>query len=349
MEYHAHRTSEVRDVMASGQGARANPIEIIITTAGLNTTSQCKKHRDTCVEILQGYKEDEHQFSLIYELDEEDDWLDENVWIKAAPNMNVTVDKKFISRMINQAKLNPSKLVEVKTKILNLWVDSADTWIPSECIESNMQDITWEDFRGQDVIVGVDLSAVSDLTAVSFMYHDLEKDKLVFKTNYYLPEAALESKGDVFFYNQCRKQDHLIITSGNVIDYRYIINDINKVRDEYGANINTVAYDKYNSTQWALEMQDEGYELLDFSQSLSSFNRPTKELERLIMSNRVIIDKNEMTRYCFNNVVLKYDHNFNCKPDKEKSAKKIDGTIAMCQCVGGYLFNDNILTQVIAL
>lgn len=52
---------------------------------------------------------------------------------------------------------------------------------------------------------------------------------------------------------------------------------------------------------------------------------------------KVIIDNNEITRYCFSNVILKFDHNDNCKPVKEENQQKIDGVIAMIQALGTYL------------
>ena len=344
-EYHAHRTSEVRDVMISGQGARANPLEIIITTAGFNIESPCKIYRDVCLEVLNGYKIDDSITALIYELDDNDDWENSDNWIKSCPCMGVTIDENYIQRNITKAKNNPSELVPIKTKILNLWCDSAENWIPSEAINNSSINLTWDNFRGHDLFIGVDLSAVSDLTAVSFSYINVE-GKVVFKTNYYLPRAALDKKGDIAFYKECIAKGDLIVTDGNVVDYRKITADINTVKEEYGCNIMGVAYDKYNATQWALEMQDEGYNLIEFSQSLSSFNRPTKELERLIMSNQTVIDDNRMTKYCFKNVVLKYDYNNNCKPDKSRNTNKIDGTISMCQCIGGMLFNDYELPSI---
>ena len=70
---------------------------------------------------------------------------------------------------------------------------------------------------------------------------------------------------------------------------------------------------------------------------MANFNKPTKEIERLILSGRVTIDNNEITRYCFRNVALKSDHNGNVKPNKAVDKKKIDGTIAMIQALGCYL------------
>ena len=70
---------------------------------------------------------------------------------------------------------------------------------------------------------------------------------------------------------------------------------------------------------------------------MGNFNRPTKEMERLILSGDVVIDNNEITRWCFRNVELKRDYNGNVKPNKSLKSKKIDGAIAMIQALGTYL------------
>lgn len=70
---------------------------------------------------------------------------------------------------------------------------------------------------------------------------------------------------------------------------------------------------------------------------MANFNRPTKELERLILSKGCAIDNNEVTRFCFRNVTIKADHNGNVKPVKYVDAKKIDGVIANLMALGGYL------------
>lgn len=72
-----------------------------------------------------------------------------------------------------------------------------------------------------------------------------------------------------------------------------------------------------------------------------NFNKPTKELERLIKKGKVVIDNNPVTRWCFSNVSLKTDHNDNAKPVKSGGQKagmnKIDGVISMIEALGAYL------------
>ena len=110
-----------------------------------------------------------------------------------------------------------------------------------------------------------------------------------------------------------------------------------------------MAYDQYNATQWAISATNEGLPLEPFSQALWHFNKPSKEFERLIKSGKVVIDNNPITRWCFSNVTLKFDHNENVKPIKTSDQQKIDGVIAMLEALGTYLetpqFN-NIVTAV---
>jgi phage terminase large subunit-like protein len=79
--------------------------------------------------------------------------------------------------------------------------------------------------------------------------------------------------------------------------------------------------------------------MIPYSQTISAFNRPTKELERLILAGKVIFNPNPLTLYCYRNVQLKSDYNFNVKPDKSNHSKKIDGVIAQIESVAGYLLD----------
>ena len=333
-EYHAALNSKVRDVLKSSQGQRQNPMLLTITTAGFDKTLPCYELRNTCIEILHKVKSDDSMFIAIYELDDDDDWTDEYVWSKAAPNLGVTVSKKYIAEQVLSAKNNASEEVGVKTKTLNMWCDSSTVWLPDSYIVKSSEPIDLQDFSEDETCyVGVDLSATSDLTAVSYLI--VRDEKYYFKTDYYLPESCLKDSPNKEYYKLWRQIGDLHITSGNVVDYDYITRDICKASQI--VNINKVMYDSWNATQFAINSTEQGLPLQPYSQALGNFNRPTKEMERLVLSGKVVIDDNEITRFCFRNVELKFDHNDNCKPVKKFRQKKIDGVIAMLEALGGYL------------
>ena len=332
-EYHAAKNSKVRDVIKSSMGMRNNPHLCTITTAGFEKTLPCYKLRSTSIEILNKLKTDDSMFIAIYSLDDKDDWTDKDNWVKCTPNLNVTVTSKYIKEQVQSAINNPSEEVGVKTKTLNLWCDVADVWLPESYIVRASKDIHLEDFRDCECYIGVDLSATSDLTAVSYL---IEKDNIYyFKTDYYLPESALVDKPDRETYKIWKQQGLITITAGNVTDYDYITNDI--VAASNILNIQKIGYDKWNATQWAIHATEIGLPLEEYPQTMGNFNRPTKELERLILSGNTVIDNNEITRWCFRNVELKSDYNGNVKPNKGIKSKKIDGVIAIIQALGMYL------------
>ena len=344
-EYHSAKNSKVRDVIKSSMGMRQNPHLCTITTAGFDKTLPCYKLRSTAIDILNGLKEDDSMFIAIYCLDEDDEWMEEKNWVKCSPNLNVTVTSKYIREQVQSAINNPSEEVGVKTKTLNLWCDSSKVWLPETYIIKASKNVEWNTLKDQPCYVGVDLASTSDLTAVSYL---VVKDGLYyFKTDYYLPESALKEKPDRELYKYWKQIGLLKITEGNVTDYDYITNDLMKYSDI--VNIQKVGYDKYNSTQWAITATDLGLPLEEYPQTLGNFNKPTREMERLLLSGKAVVDNNEITRWCFKNVTLKSDYNGNVKPNKSINAKKIDGAISMIQALGMYLDTPHYANEIITI
>lgn len=344
-EYHSAKNSRVRDVIKSSMGMRQNPHLCTITTAGFDKTLPCYKLRTTAIDILNGLKEDDSMFIAIYSLDNDDVWTDEQNWVKCTPNLNVTVTQKYIKEQVQSAINNPSEEVGVKTKTLNLWCDSSEVWLPESYLVKASTKINIETLKELPCYVGVDLAATSDLTAVSYLV--IAEDTYYFWTRYYLPEAALREKADRELYKYWKQLGLLTITEGNVTDYDYITNDI--IKNSEVVSIQKVGYDKYNATQWAISATELGLPLEEYSQSLGNFNKPTRELERLLLSGKCKIENNEITRWCFKNVTLKSDHNGNVKPNKSVKAKKIDGVIAMIQALGMYLITPHYSNEIISI
>lgn len=334
-EFHSAPDQSLLDVLVSSQGARENPLGMIITTAGFNKLGPCYEYRTMCVEVLKGLKKDDSLFPMIYCLDEGDDWKDENVWIKANPNLGVTVFKSYLQEQVQKAINKPSNEVGTKTKNLNMWCDSSDVWIPDNYILDASEDLNMADFEGEDCWIGVDLSATSDLTAVAFMF--IRDEIPHFFVHYYLPQAALHEKRLASQYSEWKRAGALTITPGNVTDYDYITNDIMEVSQR--VNIISIAYDSWNAISWAAQMEEKGMPLSPFSQALGNFNRPTREMERLLLSHKAKIDNNVITRHCFRNVTLAHDRNGNVKPTKQYAEKKVDGTIAILQSLGTYFMS----------
>lgn len=332
-ECHEQPNSKLWDVMCSSQGMRENPLAIIITTAGFNKFGFCYEYRNTCTEILSGVKDDDSQFTAIYTLDEDDDWQDEKNWVKANPSLGVTVNTDFLAQQIHKAKNNVSLEIGVRTKNLNQWVNVKDVWLSNDLLLKYTSPVNYDDYKECQCYMGVDLSAVSDLTALGVVIP--MSDKFYIKVHYYLPQSCLEDNSNAELYKKWKHQGLLTITDGNVTDYDYILKDIKKIGEKL--YIQKIAYDSWNATQWAINATTEGLPIEPYSQAIGNFNRPTKEFERLLKNGSIIIDNNEITRWCFQNITLKSDWNENVKPVKNSDQQKIDGAIAAIEALGIYL------------
>ena len=337
-ELHEAVDSKLFDVLRSGQGLREQPLMLSITTAGFRIGGFCNQYEDYCKEILMGQKVDDTLFALLYTLDDGDDWTDESNFIKSNPNLGVTVKRDWLSEQVNQAKNSPTLEVGVKTKNLNVWCSSSTTWIPEHIIKNSMKKLDMSEFRNDNryiVYMGFDLAAVSDLTAFTIMLVDPDEEKYYFKTWYYLPKRALDGKYNSELYKMWAQKGYLTLTDSETTDYAYIKNDI--LYWYNNLEVQLVSYDSWNATSLVNDLIKEGLPMQSYSQSIGNFNRPTKELERLILSDKVVIDNNPITRFCFDSVELKVDINGNAKPCGDHEKKKIDGVISMLNCLGGYL------------
>ena len=347
-EFHAAKTWDLYNVMKRSQGVQENPLAIIITTAGyLQSGYPCYDMRIACIDILRGFKQDDSQFSAIYELDEGDDWQDENVWIKANPSLGVALRKDAVQDYVTQAINVPSTLFDTLTKQFNIFMGSKNVWIKDKYILNSSVPIDLEDFRGETCYMGVDLSAVSDLTSWTVLFppnpdRDKYPDKFVFKTFAYVPQEAMDSENGQK-YKEWIQRGQLYMTSGNAVDYDKILLDQQNIIEQYELSCYKVSYDSYNATQYATNALSVGLPMEAFSQSLGSFNRPTKGFEILMLNDKVILDMNLVTKWCFQNAELKEDFNNNVKPIKpnnnQDKARKIDCVISIVQSLGGFLID----------
>ena len=351
-EFHAQKNWDLYNVMKSSQAAREQPLMIVLTTAGflIGEAYPCYSTWETCIDILRKDKQDDAYFSAIYQLDEGDDWQDEECWIKCSPSLDQTVFRQFMREELTAAKNNVSLENGIRTKTLNEWRQSENVWLPYDLLKSNMQPMTVEEMSNLPNVsyayIGVDLSAVSDLTALSLM---VESDgKMYFKSWAFVPEDCLLSGQNAMRYRDWQKMGYIDVTDGNVQDYDYILSKIREI--DSIIPIAGVYYDQWNAVQFAVNATNIGLPMYPYSQALGNFNRPTKMFELLLKKGDIVMDYNTMVLWCFANSTLKYDFNDNCKPIKADTKNgKIDTVIAMLQALGGYYLDNNFTQDLTAV
>ena len=326
--------SDVYDVLESSMGSRQQPLMCCCTTRSNNQSGFYKELEQSGIDVMRGLKKDDSVFCLVYTLDDGDDCEDEKVWKKCSPNLGISVSEDFYRQQITKMKNNPSQTTAIMTKVFNVWTSTSNVWIPQSYTFKVMDKVKMDDFKDKLLYISFDLASTSDLTCLSAMYED--NGTYYFKNWYYLPQEALKTSTNKDNYKKWQRQGFLTVTQGNVTDYDYVMNDIQKLQDN-SEGIVRISYDSWNATDFTIRLTESGFNMKPYSQSIGSMNRPTKAIERLIMEGKnIVIDKNPITLFCFENSVPKSDYNDNIKIIKESYENKIDGVIAIIMNYGGF-------------
>ena len=334
-EYAAQRDNLLYSVIKSSMAYREQPLLICITTPQFSLTSPAYQTYKTGIEILAEVKEDDSFLPILYTLDPEDKWDDENVWIKSNPGLNVTVTKDWIRGEVKSAKNDSTQEVPVKIKTIGIWVSSQNCWIPQEVFVKSMDKVDLKDYEGYNCSIGVDLSSVNDMTSLAVFIPTPEK-KYIFKTWSWIPNDTYENSPQRELYRKFIQEGSLVLTEGNVVDYDVVLAKIGEISQIL--TIDAIYYDKWNATQFAIEATSAGFNMVEFSQAIGNYNACFKELTKSILDgNKCVIDKSYNVLWQSGNVVIKQDINGNQKPTKEQYKNKIDAIIAMCTALGGWL------------
>lgn len=333
-EYHLHADNSVYSALELGQGARPEGLLFAITTAGSNTISACKQHYDYCCQILEGSEQNESLFILIYELDEESDIDQQENWIKANPNIGQSIPYLDFENTIKKARGIPSEWVEMLTKRFNVWCNGQSPWLSEGSWVKCQTHYTDSDLLHQDCFMGLDLSSTNDLTSICYTFP--YKNKARIYCRHYIPEYQLNNVANKnrAIYRQWVKQGWLITTEGDCIDYDKIRDDILKDAERF--NIKMIGFDVWNATHLRTQLQNAGLEVEPFPQTYQRFSPVAKSTEVLI--NRHMIEHNgdPILTWALSNVVMETDANANIKPNKKKSANKIDPAVAFLMSFGTY-------------
>ena len=334
-EFHAHKDNGMFDVIKSAFGARRQPLMFIITTAGFDKSGLCYAYRENVIKVLRGVNEDDSLFGIIYTLDDKSEWDDPKMWIKSNPNLGVSLSAEYLADQVKDAKNRPEAVRNVMTKNVNLWVDAERTWILDDVWQKCIGTTDPADLKGCACWGGLDLSNVSDITAYVLLFH--EHDRFQLLPHFWIPEEKMlvKIRKENINYDKWVAEGYVTVTPGNVIDYDFVKADILRIVADY--DLRTSAYDRWNSSQTIIDLQNEGMECNPFGQGYGSMSAPTKEFEKLVLTEKIEHFGNPVLWWMLASTLVKTDPAGNIKPDKEKSTQKIDGIVASIMALGEWM------------
>lgn len=326
-ELHAHKTRDLWDVLETATGARRQPLLFAITTAGVSREGICRELHDYTEKILTGVVEDDSFWGIIFTLDDGDEWQDERLWIKSNPNLGISVKLDDLQRKARKAKNTPAAQNAFLRLHMNVWTSAETAWIPPEAW-AKCCGVTDGDFLARiPCYGGLDLSNTTDITAFVLKFPATGDCKAWF----WLPERKLEERRDRVPYQLWADQGWIEVTPGSAVDYRYVQERILGLAKEY--RIQEIAFDPWNATQTAIELEDHGLVMVPTRQGYKTMSPACRELEREIVAMELKHGGNPVLQWMAANVMVTQDPAGNLKPDKSKSIDKIDGIVALLNAI----------------
>lgn len=355
-EYHEHDTDHMYEAMTLGMGARSQPLTLIITTAGTSLESPCYDKDKQVKEMLNGHVPNDRLFGLVYELDEGDDWTDPTNFIKANPNLNVSISYDDLLAEMEVAKQVPRKVNAFKTKRLNIWVSGkAAFYNMTQWHAAADKSLRYEDFAGEDYYLGLDLAQRLDLNAgVGVFVREIEGKKHYYciRPKFWVPEDTVRSTDPKIAktadrYVKFVEMGALEATDGAEADYREILASIIDLQEIDKVRVSEIPIDPSGATALSHELQDHGFEPISIRQDYTNMSPPMKELEAALAGGRFHHDGNPVLSWCISNVIGKNVPGSDdiVRPTKGDKQSKIDGATALFMAIGRAMLNGRASNQ----
>jgi len=347
-ELHAHKSRDLWDVLETSTGSRRQPLFLAITTAGYNRQTICWEQHEYTQKILDGVIQDDSFFGIIYTLDgwesqasdeegdgatpQRDDWEDEAVWIKANPGLDVIKKRDAMRRLAKKAREMPAALNNFLRRELNVWTQAETRWVPLGHWQACGQAVDAAGLRGRIAYGGLDLSSNTDLSAWGLVFPpETDGDPYRYLVRFFIPEENIldRVKRDRVPYDAWVRQGYITATPGNVIDYDWILAQVDEDMQAY--DVREIAFDRWGAAQIQTKLLELGGPdfLVQFGQGYASMSPAMKELEKVIVGHTLAHGNNPVLNWMAHNLVAVQDAAGNLKPDKANSLEKIDGMVTL--------------------
>lgn len=346
-EVHEHKTSMVIDMMRAGTKGRNQALIFMITNSGVDRTSVCYAHHELVKRILDGVETNDSIFGYVCGLDENDDPLtDEGCWVKANPNLGVSIQLKYLREQVAEARGMPSKESIVRRLNFCQWVDAADPWIESHlwlACEARGKDIKPEvDWKGRVAFGAIDLSGSFDLTALTLAF-PRDDDGVDLLAEFWTPKDTLfdRAKKDRVPYDLWMNEGHVVATPGRSVDYEFVAQRIAALQQIY--DLRKLAFDPYHIKYLERELDRAGITIELVPHGQGFFRSQTSNLwmphsideaEKLIGEGKLTVIFNPCLRWNVASAVIETDAKNNRAFTKRKSTGRIDGCVAMVMAMG---------------
>jgi phage terminase large subunit-like protein len=254
--------------------------------------------------------------------------------IKAAnPHFDDFMNQEEVFRQAQDAKRMPSREASYRNLILNQRVEAKNPFITRAIWQENGAEP--EEIEGADVYGGLDLSSVSDLTALVLVTAEGDVHP-----TFWLPGDGLAEKAraDRVPYDVWAKDGFLQTTPGRAIEYEFVAEHLRGVFDR--CNVRALAFDRWGMRHlrpWLVKAgftEEELERFIEFGQGFASMSPALRALEERLLAKKLRHGNHPVLTMCAANAVVVKDPAESRKFTKAKASGRIDGMQALAMAVG---------------
>lgn len=311
---------------------------IVASTSGRGQENLAWKTVEYAIRVQRGEIDDPATLPVIFMAEASDDWRDEAVWHAVNPGLSHGYpDLPAFRDKAKKALHSPLDRGSFLQYNLNFWLDaSADPFVDMNIYDEGAHELDLERLESdqEPCWLAVDLSSVSDLTAIGAAWRDGE-DGFQFAVWFFCPADNLvgrEERSGVP-YTQWASPEHGFITPtpGNVIDFRIVEEKVRELCAQF--NVQEIAFDPHLARNMLNNLAEDGFPAVEMRQGWVTMAPAVKELERAILGRRFKHGGNPVLRWNFDNIKIHTDNAGNRVFHKGKSKDKIDGAVVAAMAV----------------
>lgn len=355
-EVHEHPNANVITMLQAGQKGRRQPLQVEITNSGFDRTSICFQHHEYSARVVGGTERNDEWFAYVCGLDEGEDPLDpktgEACWIKANPNLGVSIQMDYLRKQVREARGMPANASKVRRLNFCQWVDADNPWISGYLWMACERPINALELLAEaDEVVGaLDLSGTSDLTALGLAGR--VGGQVIACVEFWTPGETAEerSRRDKVPYTTWIEQGFIHATPGRAVDYGFVAQRLSELQQ--AVRLRRVAFDPYRIKYLERELDAAAVELELIEHPQGYYKpHPRKDeqgnelpvlwmprsievMEKLIVDGTLIVEKNPALTSCSASAVLEADAKNNRIFTKRRSRGRIDGIVALGMALG---------------
>ena len=292
------------------------------------------------MKILKGEYINPHVSIFYYRLDDVSEVADPSKWIKAQPNIGITVTYETYQLDVERAEKSPASRNDILAKRFGIPMEGYTYFFRYEETQVHSQ----RDFWGLPCSMGADLSQGDDFCAFTFLF-PLNNGCFGVKTRCYITERtysrlpiAMRIK-----YEEFIQEGSLIVQDGTVLDMMLVYEDVDEhvVRSNY--DVRSFGYDPYNAREFVERWERENgpYGIEKVIQGSKTESVPLGELKKLA-EDRVLLFDEQMMSFTMGNAIVLQDTNGNRKLLKTRYEEKIDSVAAMMDAYVAYKLNRDL-------